>query len=369
LSKQENITFLNDAIDGSFEVLKWNYLNYGKDKQLFVPMWSGRVGCGKSQGVNKVKNLLADWMLDQGKIKDKSEYKLVYVDAPQYDAGEISGWFVPSKDGQSMTRLRPNHCPADGAGVIFIDEITQAPTSIQNILGQLILERRLGEHKLGKDWMIVCAGNRVKDRAGSNVMPTQVRDRLKPWYNVDNNIDSIVAHFSKKGVNSKIISWLKYQPRYVEESAFDRDANSNPTPRSCEIAGSVLDMELSDHLVFPTLAGTIGEEGAQALMSFLKYYDRLPNIDNIIKNPSTAEMVEKGTALAFVLTTELSKRANKSNFGNIADYMVRMYQENDTAELVASFVKECLARDGTLKTHPKMLELFGSNSPFKNLLN
>jgi hypothetical protein len=80
-------------------------------------------------------------------------------------------------------------------------------------------------------------------------------------------------------------------------------------------------------------------------------------------------MVEKGTALAFVLTTELSKRANKSNFGNIADYMVRMYQENDTAELVASFVKECLARDGTLKTHPKMLELFGSNSPFKNLLN
>ena len=68
MSKQENITFLNDAIDGSFEVLKWNYLNYGKDKQLFVPMWSGRVGCGKSQGVNQVKNLLADWMLDQGKI-------------------------------------------------------------------------------------------------------------------------------------------------------------------------------------------------------------------------------------------------------------------------------------------------------------
>ena len=99
-------------------------LELWKDKQLFVPMWSGRVGCGKSQGVI-VKNLLADWMLDQGKIKDKSEYKLVYVDAPQYDAGEISGWFVPSKDGQSMTRLRPNHCPADGAGVIFIDEITQ----------------------------------------------------------------------------------------------------------------------------------------------------------------------------------------------------------------------------------------------------
>ena len=38
--------------------------------------------------------------------------------------------------------------------------------------------------------------------------------------------------------------------------------------------------------------------------------------------------------------------------------MVRMYQENDIAELVASFVKECLARDGTLKTHPKMLELW-----------
>ena len=310
-------------------------------------------------------------MVDQKKIKDASEYNLIYLDAPQMDYTDVNGWFVPSKDGQTMNRLRPPHCPTDGYGIIFIDEFTQASQSVQSVLAQLILERRLGEHKLGDGWMIVVASNRIKDRASTSVMPTQVRDRLKPWLNVDNTWESIANHFMDKGINQKIVSWVKYtKDQFTSEKAFDRDANSNPTPRSIEVAGSVLDMELDEHLLRPMLCGTIGNEASTSLLAFIKYYDRLPDLKEIVKAPLQAPMVEQGQ-LAFVLTCELVKvvKHKREAFDSCVQYIERMYKEHNSAELVALFIKDCLSNDGTLKTHAKTRELFGSNSPFAHLLN
>ena len=366
--KTETITYLNDAIEIMVECFKFNYQNADNAIQLFTTMINGGVGKGKSQSVVTVHDIMAEWMVSIGKIKLKNDYGLIYLDAPQLDATEVNGWFIPSEDKQSMTRLRPPHCPKDGYGIIFIDEMSQAPQSVQNVLGQLLLERRLGEHKLGEGWQIVVASNRQKDRAGTTHMPTQIRDRLKPWLNVDNSLEDIVLHFSKKNVNSKIISWMKFtQGKWIQDNAFNRDANSNPTPRSIEVCGTILDMKIKDHLKQNMLDGTIGVEASTDLIGFIKYYDRLPNIDEVIKDPMNSVMVEHGQ-LAYIMTTELSKRSNKNTFGNIADYMLRMYREQSSAELVALFVKECLARDGTLKTHPKMREMFGSNSPFQHLL-
>lgn len=370
--KTDTITYLNDAIDIVVKSLQFNYKNIeNKGIQKFVPHFSGRVGCGKSQGIQQAKNILADWMVDQKKIKDASEYQLIYLDAPQMDYTDVNGWFVPSKDGQTMNRLRPPHCPTDGYGIIFIDEFTQASQSVQSVLAQLILERRLGEHKLGDGWQLCVASNRIKDRASTSVMPTQVRDRLKPWLNVDNTWESIANHFMDKGINQKIVSWVKYtKDQFTSEQAFDRDANSNPTPRSIEVAGSVLDMELDEHLLRPMLCGTIGNEASTSLLAFIKYYDRLPNLKEIVKAPLQAPMVEQGQ-LAFVLTCELVKvvKHKREAFDSCVQYIERMYKEHNSAELVALFIKDCLSNDGTLKTHAKTRELFGSNSPFAHLLN
>mgnify|MGYP001229196702 FL=1 len=108
----------------------------------------------------------------------------------------------------------------------------------------------------------------------------------------------------------------------------------------------------------------------RADLAFIKYYDRLPDLKEIVKAPLQAPMVEQGQ-LAFVLTCELVKvvKHKREAFDSCVQYIERMYKEHNSAELVALFIKDCLSNDGTLKTHAKTRELFGSNSPFAHLLN
>jgi hypothetical protein len=40
-----------------------------------------------------------------------------------------------------------------------------------NIAASLIRDHRIGEHKLPRSWMIVCAGNHQHNRAGTTTMP------------------------------------------------------------------------------------------------------------------------------------------------------------------------------------------------------
>ena len=72
--KTDTITYLNDAIDIVVKSLQFNYKNIeNKGIQKFVPHMSGRVGCGKSQGVHQARNILADWMVEQKKIKKSTK--------------------------------------------------------------------------------------------------------------------------------------------------------------------------------------------------------------------------------------------------------------------------------------------------------
>ena len=55
--------------------------------------------------------------------------------------------------------------------VLFLDEMNQAPQSVQAAAYQLILNRRLGTYTLPDNVLIVAAGNRESDRGVAYRMP------------------------------------------------------------------------------------------------------------------------------------------------------------------------------------------------------
>ena len=71
--------------------------------------------------------------------------------------------------------VRPEFIPDDGGvvvdgkkytgGIIFLDEINTAAPSVQNPALQLVLDRKVGSHHLGKNWYICAAGNKQDDKA------------------------------------------------------------------------------------------------------------------------------------------------------------------------------------------------------------
>src|ERR1700722_18655202 len=92
--------------------------------------------------------------------------RLVDVRATLLDPVDLRG--VPRITGTVTQWCPPIFLPTDGAGVLFLDELAQAPPLVQSACLQLVLDRRIGEYELPPDWVVVASSNRAEDRAGTH---------------------------------------------------------------------------------------------------------------------------------------------------------------------------------------------------------
>lgn len=53
----------------------------------------------------------------------------------------------------------------DIVNILFLDEISAAPQSVQAAAYQITLDRVVGEHKLPDNCIVIAAGNRVTDKS------------------------------------------------------------------------------------------------------------------------------------------------------------------------------------------------------------
>jgi MoxR-like ATPase len=84
----------------------------------------------------------------------------------------------PRLADDSCVWVPPAFLPRGGAGVLFLDELAQAPPLVQAACLQLTLDRRLGEYALPDGWSVVAAGNRAEDRAGGHRPITPLLNRF-----------------------------------------------------------------------------------------------------------------------------------------------------------------------------------------------
>ena len=333
----------------------------GRKDQLVIPYVEGGVGQGKTTCVQSLVN--DDLILKTVKqLFDFKEDKLGFINfgLPQFDPSELAGWLVPSKDGETMSRLRPNFMPIDGCGIIFVDEVAQATLMSHNIFGQLVDERRLGDHYLPDGWMVVGAGNRLSDRAGSNKLPSQLRDRFT-YLDLEINLDDLLDYYASNGVDHRINSWLKFDDQHLYN--FDVSANSNATPRSIERASVLLSLGFDSMTMRGVLDGQIGSIASASLMAHIKLHDKLPDFDKIVNDPSGTEVPEDRGVL-YALCGSLAFKMNMTNCASILTYIQRIPEQ----EFMAFMLKDAVTRNKTLVTSPAMRQVLGSQGNLKDLL-
>lgn len=123
---------------------------------------TGAPGVGKSSAVRTAAAELGIALID--------------VRASQTDPVDWRG--IPSiHDGKTRWCV-PDFLPTEGAGILFLDELTAAPMAVQVALYQLILDRRIGDYVLPDGWYVMGAGNQVEDRAAAGRMSTALNNRL-----------------------------------------------------------------------------------------------------------------------------------------------------------------------------------------------
>ena len=129
------------------------------------------------------------------------QLRFVDVRLSQLAPTDLRGLPVP-KDGVS-TWFPPEFLPRDGAGILFLDELTMAPPTMQGVAQQLILDRRVGSYELPNGWFVWAAGNRKEDRASVYEMPAPLSNRFL-HVDVEPDLDSFRRYVAARGLDEQI---------------------------------------------------------------------------------------------------------------------------------------------------------------------
>jgi hypothetical protein len=305
----------------------------GRDAQRPIPYLVGGAGLGKTTTVTTLSDGKEGW----------AHYILSLA---QYDAGDIMG--VIAMDNGKAVRLKPHWLSSveeladtNKVVVLFLDELPQAPVSNQNVSAQLVNERRVGEFKLPDNVVLVAAGNRTSDRAGTNNMPSHLKDRLL-FLEVEADLEDTIAYYNSVGVSPLVTGFLRFRPELLHK--FDRDANSCPSPRSWERVDTMMKWDIDPVNRQEAVAGQVGQGACAEFFGYKAVHDAVPDIDAVIANPDSAPVAED-PAVCYAVSAALAHRANDKNIGSILKYMDRLPHK----EFAVFTVKDAINRHPDIK--------------------
>jgi hypothetical protein len=275
-----------------------------------VFVWAGP-GVGKSSVVAQVAAELKLQLRD--------------VRALLLDPVDLRGLPFLGSDGRSKWAT-PDFLPQDGEGILFLDELNAAPAMVQASCYQLILDRRLGDYALPDGWSIVAAGNRDCDRAVTTRMPTPLRNR---FVHLDFEVDlqEWCEWAIQAEIRPEVVAFLRFRPELL--SAFNKDINAFPSPRSWEFVSRILDsLVAGSHqaMEHELVAGAVGMGAATEFTGFSRMFRESPDVDAILMSPHQASVPYEPSAQCAVASA-LARCASDSNFDRICTYLDRLPTE------------------------------------------
>jgi len=243
--------------------------------------------------------------------------------ATLYDPVEIKG--LPIYDHkQNIARfLAFEDMPSQGEGILVIDDLPHAPTQTQNAFMRLILEGVAGAWNLGKLFPIA-TGNRSQDRAGAKDLQTAMANRFV-FLNLVVDYDDWRKWAITHEVRPEIVAYLGTPMGKEWLDHFDPGRQINATPRSWEFASKIM-KSLKGSLMKTAMFGAIGEEATLKFTSWMKYYEKMPDLGKIVagKNiyPDELDVMYATVSGLVALTREFPKKAVIVQ--RLIDYAVEM---------------------------------------------
>ena len=318
---------------------------------LNTMIWGGP-GIGKSEIPQQVANELNIPLLDfRANLFDPVDVRGIPYTRDDLSvasgAMKITSWAPPD--------IFPSEETHGPRGLFMIDELPTAPPATQNAFLQLLLTRQVGNYKMPDGWSCLAAGNRLTDGASVYQMPSPVRNRLM-HYELEPSLDAWCEWALKNEVNTTLVSFMRYRPNLLY--SFKADEYAFPTPRSWSFVDKRLRLtkNMDDSRLFFGIAGAVGTGPAGEFLAFAKIADKLPDIDNLIANPSSY-MPSEDPAVLYALTGAVASRAEASKLENI----MKLGKKIPT-EFQVVLVKSILAIDKALFNQPTIQSWISDNS-------
>ena len=279
-----------------------------------VMLW-GPPGVGKSQAVKQIARELE---ISTGKRCKVTDVRLLL-----FNPIDLRGIPTANEDKTLAVWLKPQIFQMDPSdriiNILFLDEISAAPMSVQAAAYQITLDRVVGEHKLPDNCIVIAAGNRVTDKSVAFKMPKALANRLC-------HIDVLGSHESwerwavKNGINERVIGFVAFRPNYLMGFDPSNDDLAFATPRSWEMVSNILNLNGGNvKSSYSLIAGCIGAGAAVEFSSFCKLYDKLPNIESIFEGRYTPMPKDVDVLHALISSMTAYAREHKNDITKIAN--------------------------------------------------
>lgn len=241
-----------------------------------VMLW-GPPGVGKSQGI---RQLAKEIEYQTGKRVDVTDVRLLL-----FNPIDLRGIPTANEDKTLAVWLKPQIFQMDESddvvNILFLDEISAAPQSVQAAAYQITLDRVVGEHKLPENCIVIAAGNRVTDKSVAYKMPKALANRLM-HLEVAGDFTSWKKWAIANGIHEKVIGFLSFRQNYLMGFDASKEELAFPTPRSWEMVSNILNYVCDDiDQVYEMIAGLVGAGVAIEFRGWEKVYHQLPSIEDI----------------------------------------------------------------------------------------
>lgn len=304
---------------------------------------SGAPGVGKSASVQTIKEKVEE---ATGKRVDVTDVRLMLQNPV-----DLRGIPVADETKTVAKWLRPQIFDMDPAenviNILFLDELSAAPPSVQAASYQILLDHKVGEHELPKNCYVIAAGNRVTDKSVAYKLPKAAANRMT-HFDIVPDLDDWKIWAFKHNINSKIIGFLNFKPGSLNSFDPSKDENAFPTPRAWETVNDFIEIYGGIAEAFDCIAGTVGLATAGEFKRYCEVYTKIPNVDDIF-NGKEVEM-PKGPDVLYALSSAISAKsrniakptaANKQKMENVLRFTLKMPRE-----FAVSTIKDMLLVDG-----------------------
>ena len=243
------------------------------------------------------------------------------------DPTDLRGIPIPytdEKGNQSAKWIAPDELPREGKGFLFFDDFPTAPPLVQASAYQIAIKpHQLGPYKLPEGWVIVGAGNTLKDRSLARPMPKALSNRFT-HIEFEVNLDNWIEWALRSSINPNVIGFLKYRPELLMAFKPEASEEAFPTPRTWEAVSRAVNTIQSKSILAQVITGDVGAGAAAEFGAFLKLQNELPSLDSIFNGEN---IVPTKIDLKWALVSALAIRAEENQYNRLIEYSAHLPEE------------------------------------------
>ncbi len=246
-----------------------------------APMLWGPPGIGKSDSIKQIA--------EQIHLKSGKEVYITDVRLNLFNPIDLRGIPVANEDKTLAVWLKPKifdmNQSQEVVNILFLDEISAAPQTVQAAAYQITLDRMIGEHKLPDNCIVIAAGNRTTDHSVAYKMPNALANRLI-HIEVASDFESWSNWAMQNSVHPLVLGYLAFDNSKLYQEDLDVNQVAFPTPRSWMFVSNILKLMCSeeDESVdkhYSKIAGCVGTAVATEFLAYCKTPKSLPIVQDI----------------------------------------------------------------------------------------